>query len=346
MPVYSSTTVGRPDLAITVEEMDLEMSQEGFVGQRILPVFDVDQQSADAQKIKLETLLENRDDARASDGHYNQASLQFEQWLYATTDRGIEFPIDERRAKIFRRFFDCETVATGMAKDVIKRNKEKRIAAKIMNTTTWATNETFTAGVPDGVASANTLVAGKFQNAASTNIKWSVYATATPIYDVLLAKQLVWKRTGLWPDAVVISQFLKMHLCQCAQIIDRIKYTRDPNGMTTAELAQALDVAEVIVAGESKNTADAKTAGAATTRTIAQIWDSTMASVVKIARKTTNPWDPGIGRTFRYAADGGDDNRVETYYSNEKRSDVIRVRDDVDEKIMYDAAACLITLAG
>lgn len=245
-------------------------------------------------------------------------------------------PVDSAKRAIFANYFDAEVVATMLVQDAVLRNQERRIADAVFNITTFGTAQTFTTGEPDSVSGANTLIAGKYKNSASTNVKWSTFATATPIYDVQLAQELVYANSGLWPDTVVLSKKLAKRLKQCAQIIDRIKYTKDPDTMSTADLANAFDVRQVLIAGGSKNTADALQSA-----TAAQIWDTTMCSVCKVAENVASPWDPGIGRTFYWNGDGGE--TVETYYSNEKRADVVRMRHYTDEKMMYSQAAALIT---
>ena len=52
---------------------------------------------------------------------------------------------------------------------------------------------------------------------------------------------------------------------------------------------------------------------------------------------TTNDMsEPCIGRTFHWAEDGSQPaGTVETYRDETKRSDIVRVRHDVDEIVMY-----------
>ncbi len=333
-----SSTIGRPDLGVLLEDFDLQMDQEGFIGAKVMPKYDVDIVSGDANKIKLESLLENRNDDRASDGTYAQADFQFAPWLFSCKEHGIEFAIDKRRLNIFKRYFDAEVVATQMAIDTIKRNKEKRVANALLSTSTFATAVTTSAGLT--TVAGNTIAAGIAYNSANGAVKWTSPGTATPIFDIKLAIENIFTNSGLWADTVVMSRQVFMHLKQCQQLIDRIKYngTKDVNLINEQDLANAFNVKNVWVAGGVKNTADK-----GQTPVSAQIWGSTQCFICKVAQRVSNPWDPGVGRIFNYVGDGGNENAVESYYDDKRRADVVRVRDDTDENVMYSAAGFLLT---
>lgn len=331
----NSSTLGRPDLAVLLEDFDLEMDRRGFIGQRLMPRFDSAVVAANAEKIKLAQLLKNHDTARNADGSFKKADWDFEPWNFNCIENALEGRIDRQKAKIFSRYFDAEAVSTMMTQDAIIRAQEKRIAAKVFNTTTYATAVTTVAG--EVTVAGNTIAAGIYKNAANAGVKWSVYATSTPIYDVLLAQLQVYAASGLWPDTVAMTKETFKHLKQNASIIDRIKYTKDPDTMTTADVAAAFDIENVLVAGGTKNSADE---GATATPT--GIWDKTKVWVGKVAKKLDNPWDPGIGRTF-YFTGNADENSVETYYDNARDGDIVRVRHTTDENVMYSAAGFLLT---
>jgi hypothetical protein len=54
--------------------------------------------------------------------------------------------------------------------------------------------------------------------------------------------------------------------------------------------------------------------------------------------------EPCIGRTFHWSEDGSQvGGAVEEYYSDEVRADIIRVRHDTDEVIMYPQAGHLLS---
>jgi hypothetical protein len=103
-------------------------------------------------------------------------------------------------------------------------------------------------------------------------------------------------------------------------------------------LARVFDLDFVIVAGTSKN--GAKEGQAATPQ---QIWSSQYAMVCRVA--TSNDMrEACIGRTFHWGQDGSSvGGTVESYRDEVVRGNVIRVRHDVDEVILYPQAGHLLS---
>jgi hypothetical protein len=103
-------------------------------------------------------------------------------------------------------------------------------------------------------------------------------------------------------------------------------------------LARVFDLEYVIVAGTSRNSAKE-----GQTATPVQIWSSEYAMVAKIAT-SADMREPCIGRTFHWAQDGSSiGGTVESYREEAIRGDVIRVRHDVDEVILYPEAGHLLS---
>jgi hypothetical protein len=102
-------------------------------------------------------------------------------------------------------------------------------------------------------------------------------------------------------------------------------------------LAQVFDLPYILVAGGSKN-------GAKEGATVdpEQIWSGEYAMVCKIATGADFR-EPCIGRTFHWSADGSAvGGTVESYREEQTRSDIIRVRHDVDELVLYKDAGFLL----
>ena len=67
MPSPSSAlSTQRPDLAASLEEFDLMMDAEGFIGHRVLAFQDVAKQSGKFGVIPIEQLLQAKETARAA----------------------------------------------------------------------------------------------------------------------------------------------------------------------------------------------------------------------------------------------------------------------------------------
>jgi len=316
----ASLATQRPDLAASFMEYDLEADARGYISSRVLPVAEVGMQAGTFGKIPLEQLLQTRDTARAPGSGYSRGKFTFTSSSYATMEHGAEEPIDDREAKMYREYFDAEMVSSARAYSAVLRNAEIRVATAVFNASTWTGSSL----------------------ATSITNEWDDLSNATPLTDVEAAVRKVYDGSGLWPNALIINRKVFRNLRNCTQVIDRITASgagspAKASDVTVAMLAAAFDLENIIVAGVSKNTADE-----GLTASISQIWSDEYAMVCKIA--TSQDFrEPCIGRTFHWGEDGSQiGGTFESYRDETIRGDVIRVRHDVDELILYPEAGHLL----
>ena len=318
----SSLATLRPDLA-TFLEFDLEMDQLGFVSDQVFPVIDVASQAGNFGKIPLEQLLQERDTKRAPGSGYSRGSFTFSPAVYACEEHGAEEPVDDREARMYREYFDAEVISTARAFSAVLTNAEKRVADAVFNTSTWTGS------------SLTTAISNEWDANHTTN--------AVPITDVEAAVQKVYDNSGLWCNALIINRKVFRNLRNLDQIIERINSSgagspSKPSDITTQMLAQVFDLPYIIVAGSSRNSAKE-----GQTATPTQIWSSEYAMVCKIAT-SADMREPCIGRTFHWSEDGSSiGGTVETYRDETVRGDVVRVRHDVDEIVLYAEAGHLLS---
>ena len=306
----SSLSTLRPDLA-TFEEFDLEMDRRGFIAQRVAPVIDVASQAGTFGKIPVEQLLQTRTTNRAPGAGYARGTYTFTTASYACEEHGAEEPIDDREAKMYANYFSAEQIATMRAYDAVLRNAEMRMSAAIFNATTWASLRT------------------------EVTVPWDTIATAIHITDVDAAVKAVWTQSGMWPNALIVTKHVFKNLRRCAQVKDELESggagsSSTQRDVTAEQLARVFDLDYVIVAGSAKNTARE-----GQSVTFDKVWDDEYAMVCRVAT-TSDPKEPCIARTFHWAEDGSQiGGTVEMYREESKRSDIVRVRHDVDEIVMY-----------
>lgn len=325
MPSPSTTlSTLRPDLAASFEAFDLEAEKAGYVARKVFPTIEVASQSGNFGRIPLDQLLQQRRTERAPGSGYARGEFTFTSSPYVCEEHGAEEPVDDREAQMYAEYFDAEIVATKRAYNSVLRNAEARVAAAVFNTNTWTG------------ASLTTDVSAS---------PWATIASASPFTNVEAAVQRVYDNSGLWANALVINRRVFRNLRNTTQVIDRIASSGagDRNlasDVTAQMLAQAFDLDYVIVAGGSQNTA---TEGQ--TAAISQLWSNTFAMVCRVA--TSNDFrEPCIGRTFHWAMDGSEiDGTIETYRDETVRSDIVRVRHDVDEIVLYPQAGHLLKIA-
>jgi len=317
----SSVATLRPELAQGLEQFNLAMDRQGFIGHRILPVFELAEASGIFPKITLESLLQNKETVRAPRTGYSRGDWDFTTDTFATQEHGWEEPIDDNEAKMYRNFFDFEQIATQRAFDMVLREQERAIATAIYNTTTW-TGATLTTAITH---------------------EWDDATNAVPISDINAAKQKVWDLTGLWPNALVINRKQFNNLRTLDDIKDTIAssgagYPTRATDITREQLAACFDLDYILIGGAAKNTANE-----GQTRSLSQIWSDEYAMVCRIA--TTNDMsEPCIGRTFHWGADGSNiGGHVETYRDETVRSDIVRCRMQIQNKILYAQCGHLLS---
>lgn len=312
----SSLATLRPDLAESFMEFDLAMDAQGFISNQVFPVVEVAQQSGNFGKIPVEQLLQSRDTKRAPGSGYARGNFTFDDATYACQEHGAEEPVDDREAAMYRDYFDAELIASQRAYSAVLRNAEQRVADALFNSSTFT---------PTSVSN-----------------EWDDATNATPLTDVEAAVQSIYDASGLWANSLIINQKVFRNLRNCDQVIDRINSAgagspSKASDVTMQMLAEVFALDRIIVAGASKNTAKE-----GQDASISQIWSGEYAMVAKIAT-SSDFREPCVGRTFHWSADGSSiGGTVETYRDESVRSDITRVRHDVDEIVLYPEAAELL----
>lgn len=324
--VMPSSAITRYDLSMPFTEFDLMMNQKGFIGPQVLRPRLVGVQAADVGKIPIEALLQQHKTKRASGAGYRRGDFEFGKYNYATNEYGWEEPLDDRTLAIYADIIDAEDVHSMRAMGFVADEFERDVAAAIYDTATWT-----------GAALTTTI----------TN-EWDDWSNATPIQDVHNAKEKVRTGSGLEPNALILNSWQLFNLCNCAQIVDRVKYVqRADQASMLAAVADVLGVRHLLSAGGFTNTANPQQTAA-----ISRIWSNEYMMVARVA-ETADPQEPCVGRTFIWTGDGpgavgSDENLamvVEEYREEGVRGGVLRARNDRDIVIMYPEAAHLLSNA-
>lgn len=317
----SSLATLRPDLSQSLEQFDLAADRAGFIGPIVCPVINVAKASGNTGIIPVEQLLQSPDTARSPGSGYQRGKFTFKPDTFVTTEHGWEELVDDNESAMYSSYFSAEMISAARALDFVLRSYESRVAAAYFNTANFT----------------NTGVAGA--------VKWSTIATATPLTDIEAAVLLVYAQCGLWPNCLILTRKAFRYLRRCAQITDLVKYNGLMDvraGKVTAQaIAEVCDLERVIIAGSTTNTAKEGQAAA-----FAQLWDPTMAMVAHIDFTGGEDFRrPTVGRTFHWAEDGSTiGGTMESYRDETRRSDVIRCRNQTQEKLLYSGATGAATL--
>lgn len=313
----TSTAIPRQDLAGSL--MTTKMLYAAIATAIFVP-FTVGLKRGGFGKIPLAALLQRVNAARAASGHYNRSTWKFDDDSYACQEFGHEETKDDSEAKMYGSVMDYEAVLAGRGRGIIVREQEARVQAIVHSTSNFP-------------LSGNT---GKTVSNA-----WSDRTNATPITDCADARAGVRARYGFDPDTIQISRDRWDPLWQNAQIRDNSKYVMNieapmPSDAARAHMASMLGFRELLIGDMPYNSADE-----GQTASVANIWPANRVFVFKKA-ESQDIAEPCIGRTMSWEEDGGL-LLVEEYRSEDRRSDVIRVRQHLQEKLLLD---CGYLLAG
>jgi hypothetical protein len=303
-------------------EFDLESEKAGYIASKVFPVINVASAVGNFGKIPLEQLLQQRETKRSSGAGYARSNWTFEPATYATAEHGAEEILDDRDLVLYADYFDAAQVSTLRAYSSVLRNAEQRVADLVFGSTWTGGGATLTTAITH---------------------EWDDATNCVPLTDVEAAVQKIYDNSGLWANALVINRKVFRNLRNSAQVIDRIESNgagspSKASDITVQMLAAAFDLDHIIVAGTSKNGAKEGQAASPT-----QIWSGEYAMVCRVS-ESADMRDPCIGRTFHFAGDGSSINgTVESYREEQRRGEVIRVRHETAEVLLYPQAGHLLS---
>lgn len=306
------TVVSRPDLLPAVMEYNDKAGELGFIGQQVMPEKEVALQSSTYPVIPKEALLSMPETARAARGTYNRDDWDFENGFFACREYGFEAPVDDTERKLYQDQIDGDEMGTLRATRIVKMQQEYRVASRVFN-------------------------ASIFTPHALTN-EWDDAANATPIDDIKTGGVAIYGTSGYQRKmlSLICAYSVFENIKNTAQIVERLKYTypmKDFEQIGAKELAHILGIKEVLVGGAIYNTAKK-----GQDAVIGNLWSGEYAMLTKIS-DGPDISEPGLGRTFRWTEDSPQNIVVEQYREEERRSDIFRVRQYVDERLIQSYAA-------
>ncbi|HEV7301603.1 MAG TPA: hypothetical protein VGN72_19720 [Tepidisphaeraceae bacterium] len=314
----SSTATPRADLAVTLEEYDLEASRQGFVGHKLFPVFDAAKVAGTWRVLGADEMLQDHPTERAPDGSYNRAGFSSGEKSYTTKERGFEVPIDDNLREQYREYFEAEVAGTEIARDVVLRGNEQKAVAYALN----AANNGGTHAMAVKLDQTNADPVGEFREA-----------------------MIAVRNKGYMPNMAVLEWEALMFLSETPQIIDKLgaANSKDAKIATLEVIARILKIDEIVVANAQRNAAIRSQDATKAKLDLRPLWDKTKIWVGHVDKRNRLQL-PTYGRTFHWTADGSQiGGLVETYRDERVRGDVVRVRNQVDVNQVVEECGYLIT---
>jgi len=308
----------RHDLNTVVEEG--AGIEDGLIGLSVLPPLGVAAKSGSYPKIQLAggALMDAVATTRERGGAYGRVSRKWTTDTYDCVDYGLEEAVDDVDAADLSRFFDAEATAARLTRRNVLLAHEVRAAAAIMST-------------------------GNFGAATNSSVAYTVanLATVSFIDDVLVAIETL-RNSGVNANTIVLSSQVMARIKQATKVQGWIRGTLQGNidrPVNAANLAASFmdeGIENVFVGRARQNTAKKGQALSASS-----IWGTTYVWVGRVNRSATDPKQGGAGFTFHWNQEGGLF-VTETYRDEPNRSNMVRVRQNVTEKIVDGTSGTLI----
>lgn len=336
--MYRNThAVIRHDLNAFVEEA--ARTDKLLFAEKIFPVLPVDARAGIFPKIKIGDggeLLKADSTLRGPTGTYNETTRKFETDTYEALDRGMEERIDDVIVRDYAKFFDVEVLTSKLIMRTMKLDYEKRVF------------DAMGCGVDKGVQTGiwtNTINAAGLGVYHVTNNVGTTAALATSDYALLFMDMMKeCTKRGEIPNTMVIGQNTWNHIRRTDKL-NTFLFGSLGNGVgyklvNEQDIAKHFRLQNVYIATQHHDTSKRNAA----TTTLDPIWNNDTIWVGDVTGGEVS--GGGAGRTFVWQKDGTGLFTTETYRSEPRRGDMVRVRHHTAEKVINQNAGCLAHFAG
>jgi hypothetical protein len=276
----------------------------GFVADLVMPRVKVKKESNLFYKYGREK-FRIPETLRAVKTEYKRVDWTVTTDTYQCHEYGLEEPIDDRERDNADDPLDLDIDTTEYVSDLVMLDREKRVA-DLLTTAANFTNTDTLAGVE----------------------QWSDYTNSDPIDDVEVAKNAINAAIGLDPNVMVMSREVYLKLKHHPQILERIKYSQ--KGIISVDLLKAIfEIENIWIAFSLYDTALE-----GQTPSLSRIWGKH----VLLAYITPRP---GIKKMSLGYSFNTRKRQTENYREEKIKSDVIRVSEVIDEKLVMETAGYL-----
>jgi hypothetical protein len=296
------------DQLLTNISLQFAAAPEGYLADMVLPPVPVQKESA-AFWVYDKSRLDAPDSKRAPRSEYNRIDWNVTTDTYLAEQYGLEGEIDDEERKNAASPLDLDVDTTEIVTDMVLNNREKRVADLVLSTATITQNTTL----------------------SGTN-QWSDPGS-DPLANVSTARTTIYGAApGYAPNVMLMGYLVFEQLKNHPDIKEIVKYTERAI-ITKQILAAVFEVDEVLIGKVSRRTSKE---GAADTFT--DVWGK---DVLLFYRENR----PSLKRaSFGYQM-RQNDLRVFRYREDKRDTDVIRVSEKQDEKIVSGNLAYLIKAA-
>lgn len=320
MPVHTgSVAIPKPWVAKAL--MEWTPDDQVYAADKVLPMSGVQVQDGTLPIVQREDMLRIENTELSPGATYGRVEFREKGLQFHCVKNGLEAQITDEDRALYKTAFDVELVKAKQVKTMLAMKRESRVAAAV-----------FSASWTGGGATLYTDVTA----APWTTVGSDVFS------QVEAAVQQVRLNCGMLPNALIMNTTNISRLT--ANTVIRARYpgagiiTRQ---MLTDTMAALFGIQTIIECGAVYSSAAEGQAFVG-----ANVWSNQYCMVARVCR-TADLSEPGLGRTIRWdAVQGGDSNiEVLTYREEQTDSDVIKVRNYLDELILGTAYGHLLRVA-
>jgi hypothetical protein len=315
--MLSSTTI-RGDIAQAVYEGRSNKANL-FIGAQVMPIYVADVRSGEYLKINLGQSEALNDDATkiAPGSAYPRVSRKFVSDTFTTTEFGLEEILPDQTQRDLARFLDVEVAIADMLLSQIQIGHETRVAAAAF------------------AANGLTAISGAGATAAYTEANITSFDLPADV----AAGKLELAKVGVLPNTLILSATLFERVRRSTKVQNQmfgVVATNSTRLLSEQEVAQAVGVDQVLVGRAPKNSA-----AKGKSYSGSFIWADTYIALAHVVGGEFAAG--GFGRSILWGADSPVPFVAETYRDEARRSNVLRVRQHVSEKVIDGSSVIRIT---
>lgn len=319
----NSSAIIRHDLNAFVEEA--ASTDKLLFGDKLLPQLPVDARAGIFPKIEIGNggeLLKKEATLRGPTGTYNETTRKFTTDTYECLDRGMEERIDDVVVRDYAKFFDVEVLTSKLIMRTMKLDYEARVYGLLQGSSNFLS-----------LSGASAVYNGGTKWGDATSLTGADFSKL-----LMNAIEELTKR-GEVPNTLVIGSNAWNHIRRTTKL-NTFLYGSLGTGLgykmvTEADVAKQFNLKNVFIAHAHYDSGD-RNAG----ETLSVLWnnDNMWLGDVKGGEISAG----GAGRTFVWTKDGSGLFTTETYRSEPRRGDMVRVRHHTSEKVVNKNAGLLV----
>ena len=319
MPIHTgSVAIPKPWVAKAL--MEWSPDDQLYAADKVLPMSGVQVQDGTLPIVQREDMLRIENTELSPGATYGRVEFREKGLQFHCVKNGLEAQITDEDRALYKTAFDVELVKAKQVRTMMAVKRESRVATAIFNTTVWTGAALYT------------------DNSGSP---WTTVGTDV-FTQIEAALEKVRLGSGMLANALVLNTTNIGRLL--ANTVIRARYpgaaiiTRQ---MLVDTLAQLFGIQQIIECG-----AVYSSAAEGQTFVGANIWSNLYAMLARVCTGSDLS-QPGLGRTIRWDAVSGmeADVEVSTYREEQTDSDVIKVRNYLDELVLGSAFGHLMKIA-